>query len=75
MPSILVTTKIPSSVAAILKSVGDVEMPSAPLDRGAVLPQGRDGAVRHFVRDSFIKARLDDQHTDGFFGGHSAYLL
>jgi glyoxylate reductase len=52
VPSILVTTKIPSSVAAILKSVGDVEMPSTTLDRGAVLERiaGRDALMCFAIR-------------------------
>ena len=52
MPSILVTTKIPASVAAILKAVGDVEMPSGALDRAAVLQRvaGRDAIMCFGVR-------------------------
>src|SRR5262245_5900609 len=47
MSSILVTTKIPSSVAAILQPLGDVEIPSTTLNRDEVLERiaGRDALM------------------------------
>lgn len=52
MPSIFATTKIPSSAAAIVRSVGDVEIPSKTLTRDEVMARvaGRDALLCFAVR-------------------------
>mgnify|MGYP003351965836 CR=1 FL=1 len=47
MSRILVSTKIPSSVAAILQPLGEVDIPSKTLTRDEVLP--RIGGVDAFL--------------------------
>lgn len=57
MPSILISTRLPSSAVALLTAIGDVEMGDAPLSRARLLERvaGKDALL------SLFADRIDDE--------------